>query len=433
MNEEKYADLFSPMEIDAIGEILNISLGSSATAMSDMLDRKVLITTPNVSVVSFEDFDFKSLEPAIGVEITYVQGMEGSNIMLLKRSDVKKILEILMSTEIPDEEFTLDELSLSAVCEVMNQMMGASATALADFIGEPVNISTPVSFEISDTENFKQKYFSTEEPMIVVKFNLDIESSVNSEFMTLMSIDLAKKLIGSVTSLHDATLAETNSEPEIAESAPEEIPNTVGNDSKSMSQEEIMELMKSMEAEAQASNEGAPQQASQPALQQTDTQQVSTPPPTQAPSPAAVQPQVSVQPQIPVQPQAPAAAPSQPAVNMQQQVYNEQPRIINVQPQYTNFDADGNQLTKEQESNLDLIMSVPLEISVEIGRTRKLVKEILEFNQGTLVVLDKMAGEQVDLYVNGQCIAKGDVVVVDDSFGVKITEIIKKSDMLFNK
>ena len=71
-------------------------------------------------------------------------------------------------------------------------------------------------------------------------------------------------------------------------------------------------------------------------------------------------------------------------------------------------------------------MKVPLEISVEIGRTRKLVKDILEFTQGSLVVLDKMAGEQADLYVNGECIAKGDIVVVEDNFGIRITEILKK-------
>ena len=74
----------------------------------------------------------------------------------------------------------------------------------------------------------------------------------------------------------------------------------------------------------------------------------------------------------------------------------------------------------------EMLMKVPLEISVEIGRTKKLVKDILEFTQGSLVVLDKMAGEQADLYVNGQCVARGDIVVVEDNFGIRITDIVTR-------
>ena len=128
------------MEIDAIGEIMNISLGSSATAVSNMLDHRIDITTPSVKVVDAKDFSLGELNPAIGVEIRYVAGLDGSNIMLLKMSDVKLIVDILMGMETPDEEFELNELTLSAVCEVMNQMMGSSATALSDFLGRVVNI-----------------------------------------------------------------------------------------------------------------------------------------------------------------------------------------------------------------------------------------------------------------------------------------------------
>ena len=136
--------IFSPMEVDAIGEIMNISLGSSATAVSNMLDNRVDITTPQVSVIDAKDFSLGDLEPAIAVVIKYVSGLEGSNIMLLKRSDVKVIVDILMGSETPDEEFELNELTVSAVCELMNQMMGAASTALSDFLGRMVNISTPV-------------------------------------------------------------------------------------------------------------------------------------------------------------------------------------------------------------------------------------------------------------------------------------------------
>lgn len=86
----------------------------------------------------------------------------------------------------------------------------------------------------------------------------------------------------------------------------------------------------------------------------------------------------------------------------------------------------GSDSGEEETINQEMLLKVPLELSVEVGRTKKLVKEILELTQGSLVVLDKMAGEQVDLYVNGQCIAKGDIVVVEDNFGIRITEIIAR-------
>lgn len=438
---EKYADLFSPMEIDAIGEILNISLGSSATAMSDMLDRRVNITTPNVNILAKDEFDFASLEPAVGVEITYVSGMEGSNIMLLKRSDVRKILEILMGMEIPDDQFVLDEISLSAVCEVMNQMMGASATALADFIGEPVNISTPVSFEVEDAMDFKDKYYTEDTPMVVIGFKLEIEDCVASEFLTLMSISLAKKLIGSVTTIHDASLAETPADmppdvPPQAQAVIEEDPQAaaeaiMASMSGDADAEEDPQAMAEAVMAAMAADAGQqPLQAPpQPQMQQA-APQMQQPMMNQQMQPQMQQPMVDPQMQ-----QAMMGQQMQPQMMAQPmpQMMQQQPKVINVQPQVQTYNIPEYNLSKEQETNLDLIMQVPLQISVEIGRTKKLVKEILEFNQGTLVVLDKLAGDQVDIYVNGQCVAKGDVVVVDDSFGVKITEIIKKEEMEFAK
>ena len=189
-------NIFSPMEIDAIGEIMNISLGSSATAVSNMLDHRVDITTPSVSVVPIEEFTLGELEPAIGIEIKYVSGLEGSNIMLLKRHDVKTIVEILMGTEISDEEFEFNDLTISAVCEVMNQMMGAASTALSDFLGRSVNISTPQSFTLDDLDQFEREHFQYDSGMVVVaKFMLSIENVLKSEFVNVMSVDLARELI----------------------------------------------------------------------------------------------------------------------------------------------------------------------------------------------------------------------------------------------
>ena len=189
------ANSFNEMEKDALGEMMNISLGASATAMSTLLGAVVNITTPVVRVLNRSQFEFKKLEPAVGVEIAYVEGLEGSNIMMFSRNDVRIIVSTLMGQEIPEEEFELDEINRSAICEVMNQMMGASATAMSEFLKMTVNISTPVSFEIDDETSFKEKYFPEDEEMVVVGFTLEIVGKLSSEFLNIMPQSLAKRLL----------------------------------------------------------------------------------------------------------------------------------------------------------------------------------------------------------------------------------------------
>ena len=216
-------EMFNPMEIDAIGEMMNISLGSSATAVSNMLDHRVDITTPKVSVVDVKDFTIGKLEPAMGVEIKYVEGLEGSNIMLLRKSDIKVIVDILMGSETPDEEFELNELTISAVCEVMNQMMGAAATALSDFLGYPVNISTPTPFELKDLDEFKKNHLPQgADQVVVVRFSLKIENALESEFMNVMSVSLAKEL------LRGLGLGDEDEEEAPPAPAPEPVPASAG-------------------------------------------------------------------------------------------------------------------------------------------------------------------------------------------------------------
>lgn len=457
------SECFSKMEIDAIGEILNISLGSSATAVSTMLNARVDITTPVVNVVSKEEFEMDRVEPAVGVEITYVAGLEGENVMLLKRHDVKVIVEMLMGMEMPDEEFELNEINISAVCEVMNQMMGASSTALSEFLGRMVNISTPISFEVKDEQEFIDKYFVDDSPKVVVVFTLKIADKLESEFFNVMPMELAKGLVRGF--LPEDQIIEIGADGKPAASAAPSEPEAASS-SKALSQEEI-EKMLAGGAEEPAAPEPAPaapsggggtlSQEEIEKLLAGGTEEPAAPVAPQ-PAPAAPQPVQSAAPAPAVQPvQQPAQPVMQPvaAVNpelsmmqmqMMQQMMQQmqtmqqamqesmqekkkapEPKMIHVQsPSQTNLKPSGDiVLEAEQEENMELIMGVPLEISVEIGRTKKFVKDILDFTKGSLVVLDKLAGEQVDLYVNGQCIAKGDVVVVEDNFGVRITEIMK--------
>ena len=416
-------NVFNAMELDAIGEVMNISLGSSATAVSNLLDHRVDITTPSVSVVPVEEFSLGDLEPAIAVEIKYVSGLEGSNIMLLKRSDVKVIVDILMGTEMPEEEFELNDLTISAVCEVMNQMMGAASTALSDFLGRPVNISTPQSYTLDDLQSFKDAHFQENKGLlVVVRFMLKIEDILNSEFVNVMSVDLARELLlgfgMDVGALGDAG---TRPESQPAAPAPEPAPVEQSSGGK-MSQEEIERLMGGMSQPAAAQPAAPP-----PVQQQAPVQPQYAPVQPQyapvQPQYAPVQPQYAPVQQMPVQPQYIQAPVMQPQYQMESKVINARP------VQLPTLDV-AKEIGEEQAENLELIMSVPLEVSVEIGRTRRKVEDILTFSKGSLVVLDKLAGDQVDLFVNGLCVARGDVVVVDDNFGVRITEVLKQPKLL---
>ncbi|WP_346705451.1 flagellar motor switch protein FliN [uncultured Agathobaculum sp.] len=444
------SSVFSPMAIDAIGEIFNISLGSSATAVSNMLARRVDITTPTVSVVSAQDFTLGDLQPAIGVKIDYVAGLSGSNIMLLKRSDVRAIVDILMGTTTKDEDFQINELNMSAICEVMNQMMGAASTAMSDFLNRMVNISTPQAFEIGSLHEFVDKYFPSNGMLVVVRFKFSIEDAVESEFMSALSMDLVRELLKGFGIEGEDVGMEIGQEPEVVPATqpavaaePEESNDNSG---APLSQEEIEKLLaQNMGGDQAAESTPEPQPAAPAVVEQPAQPQAA---PQQTPSAMPQQPVAQAQPQQaavpqPMQQMSPEmqqqyAAMGYPPYGMQmpyppmyymppqqQQAAPEPKTIKTSKPAMPKFEERATSLNEEQEGNLDLLMSVPVDVSVEIGRTRRRVKDILNYTKGSLVVLDRLAGDRADLYVNGKCIAKGDIVVVDDSFGLRIAEIIE--------
>ena len=421
---------FNEMEIDALGEMMNISLGASATAMSTLLGSTVHITTPKVRILTRDQFEFKKLEPAVGVEIAYVEGLEGSNIMMFSRNDVRIIVGTLLGEEVPDDKFELDEINRSAICEVMNQMMGASATALSEFLKFTVNISTPVSFEITDAESFKNKYFPEAIPMVVISFILEIEGKLKSEFLNIMPEKLAKRLLEPFEiSLEEAAEVQTEDKESGSKAAEETAEKVI---------EEAAEKEKT-----QPDPEPAPTPQPAPA-----PQPASAPQPAPVPQPASTpQPAPTSQ---PVYSQIPAgiSADMNPAIlQLLNQMQQSQVQMMQLMQDMEKREQEGKKESREpalirpanapglessgsengeESANQEMLMKVPLEISVEIGRTKKLVKDILEFTQGSLVVLDKMAGEQADLYVNGQCVARGDIVVVEDNFGIRITDIVTR-------
>ena len=328
--------VFNSMELDAIGELMNISLGSSATAVSNMLDHRVDITTPKVQVVSVEDFSIGDLEPAIGIEIKYVSGLEGSNIMLLKRSDVKTIVDILMGSETSDEEFELNELTISAVCEVMNQMMGAASTALSEFLVYPVNISTPQSFTLDDFEQFKKEHFpAASGNLVVVRFILGIEDMLKSEFVNVMSVDLARELLAGFemnfgapedTSASKQTDSQPVQQPAAAPApapAPAAAPAAPAQESGTvLSQAEIERLLAANSAPAQSAPAAAPAAPAQDGgttLSQAEIERLlaanSAPAPQPVPGTPASQP-----------------APQSVYVPIPQPVYTPDPKVISAKP-----------------------------------------------------------------------------------------------------
>lgn len=381
---------FSDIQKDAIGEILNISMGSAATAVSELLSAKVWITTPRVEVKTAQEMNYQRLEPAVCVKIQYIKGLSGTNMMVWKQDDVQLILNQLMGQPLvvsPDFEF--DELNISAVSEVMNQMMGASATALSNFLGFTVDISTPKPVIMDEVmTNVDVTEFEPNDTVVSVTFDLTIDGVIKSEFASVMSADLAK-------SIADKMLGAGLEEEQPAQEA----------------------------APAAAPAPAAPAPAPAPAAP------APAPAPVQAPAPAPMPEGMPMAGQggeqgypypYPPQPYPYPYPAAQPGYGYAA------PAPVNIQnAQFQNFGEPSVQLTGEQRDNLNLLMDVPLQISVEIGSARRKVKDILEFSQGSIIELERQAGAPVDIVVNGNLIAKGDVVVIDDNFAVRITEIIK--------
>lgn len=352
-------DKLSSMEIDVIGEVMNISMGTAATAMSTILNTKVNITTPRIETIGVEEFEFSYLEPVVGVLINYVEGIEGANVLLLQESDMKKILSQLFDMDTSDD-IEFDEISKSAIGEIMNQMMGAAAGALASFLGKVVNISPPVLLDTTNKSSIRDLFSLKGDNLVSIKFNLSIEGLVESEFISAMEPALAREIVSM----------------------------SMGVSGMGDEEEEV------------------------------------TPPPVQQ---APVQ-QAPVQPETAYQPSPPQAEPARVVRNdPPPAAYAPPQQPVQVNP------YEYRQLGEEQRinipgDNLDLLMSVPIQITVELGKTRKKIKDIAELTLGNIVELDRQAGDQVDVIANGRLIARGDVVVVDDNYSVKITEIIKVRD-----
>ncbi|MCR5453308.1 MAG: flagellar motor switch phosphatase FliY [Lachnospiraceae bacterium] len=349
-------------EMDAIGEVANISMGTAATTLFSLVNKKVDISTPIVSVSKWEDIVNMYEKPCVLVKISYTKGLNGSNVLVLRENDVKIITDLMMGGDGTNTDGEIGELHLSAISEAMNQMMGSAATSLSSMLNMMVDISPPSSDLIdlaesidgSEIDDFLKGEF------VKIEFNMLIGDLVDSKIMQLYPITLAKDMCKSV--------------------------------------------MSNMESDSQSTVDdnafdAGPAPAPAPAA---------APPPPAAPAPgpapAAAPPPMA------------AAAPVMMAMPPQQQVNVEQAQFV---------PFNQGILAGYAPENIDLIMDVPLEVTVELGRTHKSISDILEFAPGSIIELNKIAGEPIDVLVNGKYVAKGEVVVIEEAFGVRITEIVK--------
>ena len=366
-------EVLSEAEIDAIGEIANISMGTAATTLFSLVNRKVEISTPVVSFATWDDIVAKYEKPCVFIRIAYTVGLDGSNILVLKENDVKIITDLMMGGDGTNTDGELGELHLSAISEAMNQMMGSSATSLSSMLDKMIDISPPMADLVDLTDNVDGSSideFLTNR-FVRISFRMEIGDLVDSEIMQLYPISFAREMCAGVTKNMEMDNASVREE---ASPAPAPTP---------------------VSAPVQQPVDGAQQAMAQPMMGQ----------------PMMGQPMMG-------QPMMGQPMMAQP---MMGQPMMGQP--VNVQPAaFAPF--TGATVGTYQPENIDLIMDVPLEVTVELGRTSKSISDILDFSPGKIIELNKIAGEPIDVLVNGKYVAKGEVVVIEESFGVRITEIV---------
>ena len=360
---EESSSSLTPEEKDILGEVGNISMGTAATTLSSLLNHKVDISTPTVSLISSQELSEKYQRPCVGLKINYKEGLVGSNLLVLKQEDVKIIANLMMGGDgnVSLDEEGLTELDLSAISEAMNQMVGSSATSLSSMLGYKIDIDTPQAFILKFEED---GFFGdiSDEKLVCNSFKMVVDGFIDSEIMQLLPMEFADSIIKKLTISSEPTEAEASTPP--------------------------------------------------PPVQQPSSVQT-TPPPAPSPMPSMNNMNMAT---------------TGMGMNNMMGQSNVMHNNVNVQTaQFQN--SDMNDLVQQKE-NITIIRDVPLEVTVELGRTRKPIKEILEFNPGTVIELDKLAGEPIDILVNGKFIARGEVVVIDENFGVRVTDIINSDQRI---
>ena len=406
---EEAMELLSDVEKDAVGEVANISMGSSATTLYSLVNRKVNITTPEVGFATWDNLLDQYERPCVFIQIKYTVGLDGTNILILKEHDVKVITDLMMGGDGTNTDGELGELHLSAISEAMNQMMGASATSLSTMMNTKIDISPPEAelLDLALVRNGEDVSPFLGGVFVKISFRMQIDDLVDSSIMQLYPIDFARKVVD--TFMNSQSPAE-----EKKEEAPVAAPSQAAGQQPSMNQMGGAPQM-DMNAGANAGYGAAgmtPQMDPNAMMNMGGMQMGAMGMNPQMMNMGGMQ--MGMNPQM-----MNMGMPGGAAMNQQAAMQN-----INVQPaQFQSFSSDGSAIAGQE--NIGLIMDVPLNVTVELGRTSKSISEILDFAPGSIIELDRIAGEPIDVLVNGKLVAKGEVVVIEESFSVRVTEIIK--------
>lgn len=420
------SELLTDVEKDAIGEVANISMGSSATTLYTLVNRKVNITTPVVELATWDTLMGDYERPCVFIQIKYTTGLDGTNILVLKEHDVKVITDLMMGGDGSNTDGELGELHLSAISEAMNQMMGSAATSLSTMLKTTIDISPP---EASLLDLTKIKSGSEVAPFlggtfVKISFRMQIDDVVDSSIMQLYPIEFARKL---VETFIGSTKGESDSPASSAPSQPTETPasSPAGQTGANMTMNPQMDGygMNSMGGQMGMNPMGMNPQGMNTQMGMNPMGMNPMGNMQMGMNPQGMNPQMGMGAPVGMNPMGMYSQGLNPQMGMNPQM-NMGMQNVNIQPaQFQSFSNDGKGIPGQE--NIGLIMDVPLEVTVELGRTTKSISEILSFTPGTIIELDRIAGEPIDVLVNGKLVAKGEVVVIEESFSVRITEIIK--------
>lgn len=437
-------EVLTDVEKDAIGEVANISMGSSATTLYSLVNRKVNITTPVVTLATWNTLLDSYEKPCVFIQIKYTQGLDGNNILVLKEHDVKVITDLMMGGDGTNTDGELGELHLSAISEAMNQMMGSAATSLSTLLQTVIDISPPESslFDLTEVKDGKEISPFLGGTFVKIAFRMQIDDLVDSTIMQLYPIDFAKKLVETFINTQMSSLDGTAEEQstQVKNSASEQ--NMQGSAAMagttdhmtqpgmdSMGQQGSMNMngMNQMGMNAMG-NMGMNQMGSTPMGMNGMSQMGGMDMSQMGMNQMGMNQMGNMNGMNPMGNSPMGMNGMNQMGNMNGMGMMNQMGMpgqnVNVQPaQFQSFSND--QMGMTGQENIGLIKDVPLEVTVELGRTTKSISDILDFSPGTIIELDRIAGEPIDVLVNGKFVAKGEVVVIEESFGVRITEIIK--------
>ncbi len=402
-------ELLSDVEKDAIGEVANISMGSSATTLYSLVNRKVNITTPEVEFCKWDNLLTQYERPCVFIQIKYTVGLDGTNILILKEHDVKVITDLMMGGDGTNTDGELGELHLSAISEAMNQMMGAAATSLSTMMQTKIDISPPEAslLDLAQVKNGEDVSPFLGGVFVKISFRMQIDDLVDSSIMQLYPVDFARNVVDTfMNSQSNSAAEEPKAAPTSDTGAGAGMQNGMNGNAGSAPQMGMNDM-----------NAGMASGMMGGANPQMGMAQGMNPQMGMYGMPQGMNPQMG--------------APQQGMYGMPMGMYPQMgmplgavPQNYNVQTaQFQNFSNEGGMVAGQE--NIGLIMDVPLSVTVELGRTTKSISEILDFAPGTIIELERIAGEPIDVLVNGKLVAKGEVVVIEESFGVRVTEIIK--------